>query len=84
MGPEDLSSEPVELVVDASKAGWRLDLFLVHHFPDYSRVHLRRVITAGGVKIDDQGGKPAYRLHEGQRVSIRPVWVMLKMCHHHG
>ena len=71
MGPENLSSEPVELVVEASKSGWRLDLFLVHYFPDYSRVHLRRVITAGGVKIDDGGGKPAYRLHEGQRVSIR-------------
>ena len=63
-------SEPVEFVVLPSQAGWRLDLFLVHHFPDYSRVHLRRVITAGGVKVDDVGGKPSYRLKPGQRVSI--------------
>ena len=70
MSPKDLSSEPVELTVAPSQEGWRLDLFLVHHFPDYSRVHLRRVITAGGVKVDGQGGKPSYRLRPGQRVSI--------------
>lgn len=68
--PEELSSEPVELVVSPSQAGWRLDLFLVHHFPDYSRVHLRRVITAGGVRVDDLGGKPSYRLKPGQRVRV--------------
>jgi 23S rRNA pseudouridine1911/1915/1917 synthase len=33
-------------------------------------VHLRRVITAGGVNIDGRGGKPAYRLTPGQRVRI--------------
>ena len=65
-----LSSEPVELTVDAAEAGHRLDAFLASHFPDYSRVHLRRVISAGGVKVDDRGGKPAYRLKAGQRVSI--------------
>jgi 23S rRNA pseudouridine1911/1915/1917 synthase len=65
-----LSSDPVELTVDSSEAGWRLDVFLAHHFPDYSRVHLRRVITAGGVRVEDRGGKPAYRLIPGQRVRI--------------
>lgn len=56
------------MVVSASQAGWRLDLFLVHHFPDYSRVLLRRAITAGGVTVDDEGAKPAYRLKPEQRV----------------
>jgi 23S rRNA pseudouridine1911/1915/1917 synthase len=65
-----LSSDPVELTVDSSEAGWRLDVFLAHNFPDYSRVHLRRVITAGGVRVEDRGGKPAYRLIPGQRVRI--------------
>lgn len=68
--PERLSSEPVELIVDASQSGWRLDVFLAHHFPDYSRVHLRRVITAGGTRVDEMGGKPSYRLKPGQRVRI--------------
>lgn len=70
MSRRELSSEPVELVVDASESGHRLDSFLARHFSDYSRVHLRRVITAGGVKVDGRGGKPAYRLKPGQRVSI--------------
>jgi 23S rRNA pseudouridine1911/1915/1917 synthase len=58
------------LVVEPDQAGWRLDVFLAHHFPNYSRVHLRRVITAGGVRVGDRGGKPSYRLVPGQRVSI--------------
>jgi 23S rRNA pseudouridine1911/1915/1917 synthase len=73
-GAEDhlryLSQEPVELTVGATEAGWRLDQFLVYHFPAYSRAHLRRVITAGGVRVDNKGCKPAYRLKLGQRVSI--------------
>jgi 23S rRNA pseudouridine1911/1915/1917 synthase len=62
--------EPVELVVAPEEAGWRLDVFLAHHLPEYSRVHLRRVITAGAVRIGDQGGKPSYRLVAGQRVRV--------------
>ncbi|HID76650.1 MAG TPA: RluA family pseudouridine synthase, partial [Planctomycetaceae bacterium] len=69
--PEPISSDPVELVVEPSEAGWRLDVFLVHHFPRYSRTHWRRAITAGAVCIDgSQGGKPSYRLLAGQRVSV--------------
>ncbi len=68
MRPQDLSSEPVELVVAPDEEGWRLDVFLAHHFSQYSRVHLRRAITAGGATINAQGGKPSYRLHAGQGV----------------
>ena len=70
MPRQELSDEPVELIVDASDSGRRLDAFLARHFTDYSRMHLRRVITAGGVKVDGRSGKPAYRLREGQRVAI--------------
>jgi 23S rRNA pseudouridine1911/1915/1917 synthase len=63
-----LSSQSVELVVQAAEAGWRLDTYLARYFTQYSRVHLRRIITAGGVQIDGRGGKPAYRLIPGQRV----------------
>ena len=65
-----LSSQPVELTVEAAEAGHRLDAFLASRFLDYSRVHLRRVISAGGVRVDGRGGKPAYRLKAGQRVSV--------------
>jgi len=70
MPPEHLSPEPVELVVGPQHAGWRLDVFLADRFPSYSRVHLRRVITAGGVHIGPRGGKPSYRLLAGQRVTV--------------
>ena len=50
-----LSSQPVELTVEAAEAGHRLDAFLASHFPDYSRVHLRRVISAGGVRVGRPG-----------------------------
>lgn len=48
----------------------RLDVFLATRFTLYSRVHLRRVISAGGVTIGPNGGKPAYRLREGEVVKI--------------
>jgi len=64
------SAEPMELTVAPEEAGWRLDVFLVHRFPAYSRVHLRRAITAGAVCVGEQGGKPAYRLRAGQNVRI--------------
>lgn len=65
-----LSSEPVELTIEAADAGNRLDAFLACKFPEYSRMHLRRVITAGGVTVDGRGGKPSYRLNAGQRVVV--------------
>jgi 23S rRNA pseudouridine1911/1915/1917 synthase len=66
--PSRLSEEPIELIVEPSQSGWRLDLFLVHHFPDYSRALIRKMIMAGGSRIDDHGGKPSYRLKPGQCV----------------
>jgi 23S rRNA pseudouridine1911/1915/1917 synthase len=65
-----IPNEPVELIVEPSQSGWRLDVFLAHHFTDYSRVHLRRVINAGGVSVDEHGGKPAYRVSPGQKVRL--------------
>ncbi len=70
MSPRELSSEPVEFVVVDSDAGLRLDAVLAREFPAYSRVHLRRVIGAAGVKVDGRGAKPSYRLRPGQRVSV--------------
>lgn len=66
----ELIGEPVELVVAPEEAGQRLDAFLAARFPLYSRVHLRRVISAGGVSIGKNGGKPAYRLKAGERIRL--------------
>ncbi len=65
--------------VDLSESGWRLDLFLAHHFPNYSRTHIRNAIMAGSVSIRDEDdpdkethGKPSFRLKPGQVVSFEP------------
>ncbi len=63
--------DQVELVVSSDHGGVRLDVFLAQQLPVYSRVKLRRAITAGGVTVDGERAKPAYKLCEGQRVSIR-------------
>lgn len=64
------SDDRIELVVSSSETGWRLDAFLAHHLTDYSRVHLRRVISSGAVTVDGGGCKPSYRLRPEQRVSL--------------
>ncbi len=59
--------------VQPIEAGWRLDLFLAHHFSNYSRTLIRNAITNGGVVIDpdtakSSAGKPSFRLKPGQLV----------------
>lgn len=70
MSAGKLSEEPVELVVEPSEAGQRLDSFLAHRFPLHSRVQLRKVIGAGGALVNGQRPKVAFRLVAGQRVTI--------------
>jgi len=74
-GPSELPTSPAEqprrLVVAPEDAGTRLDVYLAAHFPEYSRTHLRRVISAGGVTIDAvRRGKPAYRLCGGEEIDV--------------
>jgi 23S rRNA pseudouridine1911/1915/1917 synthase len=64
------SDQPLELVVTPDNAGQRLDAFLAHTLPKYSRVQFRKVIGAGGVKVNGQGTKVAHRLAAGDRISI--------------
>jgi 23S rRNA pseudouridine1911/1915/1917 synthase len=70
MPPQELTSEPVELIVGPEDAGQRLDTFLADKFPLYSRVLLRKVIAAGGVGVDGRQPKVAYKLRAGQKVTI--------------
>ena len=70
MTADELSREPVEVVVGEEQAGSRLDQFLAQQFPTYSRVHLRKVINAASVHVDGRRVKAAHKLLAGQRVSI--------------
>lgn len=85
IGPEEVDPSSMELAVDLkpgeihsrtvqpTESGWRLDLFLAHHFPHYSRTLIRAAIMSGGVLIDpgsekSSRGKPSFRLKPGQVV----------------
>jgi 23S rRNA pseudouridine1911/1915/1917 synthase len=68
--PDPTPDPPLELVVGDHAAGQRLDAFLAHELPKYSRVQLRKVIGAGGVKVNDQGTKVAHRLKAGDRIVL--------------
>jgi len=70
MTADELSSGPVEVVVDPEHAGSRLDAFLATTFPLYSRVRLRAAINASGVLVNGARTKAAYRLQTGQRVTV--------------
>ncbi len=70
MNGEQLSSTPIDVLVSETHADARLDWFLAQQFPAYSRVMLRKVINAAGVKVDGLRVKAAYRLQPGQRVTI--------------
>ncbi|MDR1382403.1 MAG: RluA family pseudouridine synthase [Planctomycetaceae bacterium] len=66
------SPEPVTLFVEPQESGWRLDLYLVSHFPNYSRVAIRRAIQSHNVTVDERHGKTAYRVKPGQRITFLP------------
>jgi 23S rRNA pseudouridine1911/1915/1917 synthase len=66
----ELNEQTQELVVGEADSGARLDAFLAKTFPKYSRMQLRRIIGAGGVRVNDLGTKVSHRLQPGNRVSI--------------
>ena len=70
MSADELPLAPTEFVVAPEQAGQRLDAFLAAALPQFSRVHLRRAISAAGVQVDGRNAKPAYKLIAGQRVKL--------------
>jgi len=68
---ENPSTEPISLVVEAAEVGERLDFFLARRLPDYSRVHLRKVINAAEVQVAGKRTKASHRLREGDQVTLR-------------
>jgi 23S rRNA pseudouridine1911/1915/1917 synthase len=48
----------------------RLDRFLARLMPEYSRTRLVRIIDAGGVLVDGDAEKPAFRLEPGMEVEL--------------
>lgn len=70
MASDELNEQAQELVVGEEDSGARLDAYLAKVFPKYSRMQLRRIIGAGGVRVNDAGTKVSHRLQPGNRISI--------------
>jgi 23S rRNA pseudouridine1911/1915/1917 synthase len=70
MSADELTDEPIEIVVAQAQRGVRLDVLLAERFPSYSRVLLRKIIAAGGVTIDGRSVKVAYRVRPGETIRI--------------
>lgn len=71
MSAAPFSTHQTSISVDVPAAGTRLDSFLADRLPEFSRVQIRRAIASGGVLVDGQRTKVAYRLRAGQTVSIQ-------------
>ena len=68
--PDSDHEQQAAFVTDETSSGERLDAFLAKQLPQFSRVQLRRAITAGEVLVDNRPAKPAYRLHAEQTISV--------------
>lgn len=56
--------------VEEKFAGYRLDRFLVEHYPQYSRKKVAEVIRSGSVRIDGVRARPGTVLRGGERLQI--------------
>jgi 23S rRNA pseudouridine1911/1915/1917 synthase len=70
MSSQEPIGGPIELTIGSADVGKRLDAYLAERFPDYSRVHLRRVIGDQRATVDGRAAKGAHRLRVGETVQI--------------
>jgi 23S rRNA pseudouridine1911/1915/1917 synthase len=68
--PNEDKPEEIAFVVRGRVEGDRLDQYLSHRFPDYSRSYLQKLIKAGKVLVDGSPAKTSAKLRAGQSVSV--------------
>ncbi len=59
----------------------RLDRFLAHHLPDYSRTQIQRAIEQGRVTVDGRQQKASFRLQGDELVQFEPPEILLEPEH---
>ena len=67
----ELSTDPVELTVEARAHGWRIDHYLSRLFPNYSRALFQRAIETKSVLVNGISVKSSRRLRVNDRISVR-------------
>jgi 23S rRNA pseudouridine1911/1915/1917 synthase len=63
----------IRLEVQPGWANQRLDHFLQHHLPDFSRARIQEWIKAGRVLVAGRPSKPSAALREGAAVTVEPA-----------
>jgi 23S rRNA pseudouridine1911/1915/1917 synthase len=68
--PADDSIGILEFEVTDADEGQRIDLFISLHCDGYSRVFLKKVLSAGRVLVNGERIKPSFKVFAGQTVNI--------------
>ncbi|MBT8419256.1 MAG: 23S rRNA pseudouridine(955/2504/2580) synthase RluC [Gammaproteobacteria bacterium] len=61
------------LSIDATRAGQRIDNFLITHLKGVPRTHVYRILRKGEVRVNKGRIRPDYRLKTGDVVRVPPV-----------
>ncbi len=69
--PPELSTEPIEITVEARAHGWRIDHYLCRLYPNYTRVLFQKAIKQEAVLVNGLPVKAARRMRVNDRVSVR-------------
>jgi 23S rRNA pseudouridine1911/1915/1917 synthase len=67
---DHVNREPLSLVVDASRPGERLDVFLRERLPDVSRGTIQRLIESGHIRVNDRHAKLTQAPRAGDRIEV--------------
>lgn len=68
--PEEDGGQHVSLLIRHLLADRRIDKYLKHRFPDFSRTLIQHLIREQAVKVNDKPVKCSYRLDPGDRVDV--------------
>lgn len=60
----------ISLLTEFGDEGIRIDRYLAGQVPSFSRSHIQKIISEGGVLVNGLPVKASFRLHEGDEVSF--------------
>ena len=65
-------SRTVKVRAEPAERGLRLDLFLAHHFTQFTRSHIQALNRSGAVLVDGRSEKSGYRMRGNETVEVDP------------
>lgn len=65
--------QPIDILTDNDFVGERLDKYLQHIFPEFSRAALQKAIDAGAAVVNGKTVSKNYKLRTGDKLSFTPL-----------